>query len=239
MIGSFGRPCCDVAGEPCSVCLQRFRRLWDLRPRIERYLRRRGARAELADDTVSDTYLVAWRRLHDVPTRDDEAAAWLCGVARRALRDRRRATHRRVALRDKFLADYSTVSNSPENAHPGDLRLAAVAAFDTLARSERDVVVLTGMCGLRPEQRVSWGAVSRRFASACHVPAAGFSMSWMNPERECHNTVSAGHTSSRQARWCPRSPVVHFGQRERRVLCDQHPIPKSLPWRRPDRRVCH
>lgn len=48
-----------------------------------------------ARDVVADTFLVAWRRLADVPV---EPRAWLIGVARRVLADHRRGTARRQAL---------------------------------------------------------------------------------------------------------------------------------------------
>ena len=56
-------------------------------------LRRAGA--EAAGDVVADTFLVAWRRLDNVPA---DALPWLYGVARRSLANERRRRSRRDAL---------------------------------------------------------------------------------------------------------------------------------------------
>lgn len=55
----------------------------------------RRAPAALAGDIVADVFLVAWRRLEDVP---DEPLPWLLGVARKTLANERRGGRRRVAL---------------------------------------------------------------------------------------------------------------------------------------------
>ena len=48
---------------------------------VRRYVRRR-AEAQSADDVVADVFVVAWRRLSDIP---DDPLPWLLGVARRVL----------------------------------------------------------------------------------------------------------------------------------------------------------
>ena len=47
----------------------------------------RRALGEPAQDAVSETFLVAWRQLDDVPA---DALPWLFGVARRVLANQRR-----------------------------------------------------------------------------------------------------------------------------------------------------
>jgi RNA polymerase sigma-70 factor, ECF subfamily len=62
-----------------------------------RYLRSLGAAADLAEDVMQDTFLVAMRRLHD--ERDDAAtAAFLRQTAKHLLLRRRRDQGRREAL---------------------------------------------------------------------------------------------------------------------------------------------
>jgi DNA-directed RNA polymerase specialized sigma24 family protein len=56
------------------------------------YARRRTSPAN-ADDVMADVFLIAWRRLADVP-RDERV--WLLGVARRVLANQRRG-HTRPA----------------------------------------------------------------------------------------------------------------------------------------------
>src|SRR5215218_1850862 len=54
---------------------------------------------DLAQDVVSETFLVAWRRLDDVPA---DALPWLYGVARRVLANQRRSADRGSALERKI-----------------------------------------------------------------------------------------------------------------------------------------
>jgi DNA-directed RNA polymerase specialized sigma24 family protein len=48
----------------------------------------RRAPHDVAQDVAAETFLVAWRRLDDVP---DDALPWLYGVARRVLANQRRS----------------------------------------------------------------------------------------------------------------------------------------------------
>ena len=43
---------------------------------VSRFVRRRGSPSDV-DDIVAETFLVAWRRLEDVPTGPGEALPWL------------------------------------------------------------------------------------------------------------------------------------------------------------------
>src|SRR3954452_6184076 len=72
----------------------RFRRLYKEHGReILAYALRRADGAEDAADVVAETFLVAWRRLEDVPP-GAQARLWLYGVARRALAHQRRGGRR-------------------------------------------------------------------------------------------------------------------------------------------------
>jgi RNA polymerase sigma-70 factor (ECF subfamily) len=51
----------------------------------------RRAAEDVAEDVLSEVFLVAWRRLEDVP---EQPLPWLLGVARRVLANRRRAESR-------------------------------------------------------------------------------------------------------------------------------------------------
>ncbi len=54
------------------------------------YARRRTTQ-EAADDAVAEVFLIAWRRVDDVPA---EPLPWLLGVARRVLANQRRGERR-------------------------------------------------------------------------------------------------------------------------------------------------
>ncbi|MBX6767094.1 MAG: RNA polymerase, partial [Actinomadura rubrobrunea] len=66
----------------------------DCRQRLWAYAAARAGR-QIADEVVSETFAVAWRRLRDVP---DPPLPWLLGVARNVLRENHRAERRREAF---------------------------------------------------------------------------------------------------------------------------------------------
>jgi RNA polymerase sigma-70 factor (ECF subfamily) len=65
---------------------------------VRAYAMRRGPAAE-ADDIVAEVFLIAWRRLPEVPT---DARGWLLAVARRVQSNARRGSLRREALRARL-----------------------------------------------------------------------------------------------------------------------------------------
>jgi RNA polymerase sigma factor (sigma-70 family) len=122
------------------------------------YALRRVEVAEDAADIVSETFLVAWRRLSDVPP-GDEARLWLYGVARRVLANHRRAVGRRDRLGARLRADLAAIT--PDHA----VRVAAETdlrrALSDLGELDREVLELTIWEGLEP----------REVASVLDIPA--------------------------------------------------------------------
>lgn len=82
----------------------------DLVDPLRRYLARRTDPAT-ADDVLSETLLVCWRRLDDLP---DEPLPWAYGVARNCL-----ANAQRGARRQERLAARISVVDPPTDAVPG------------------------------------------------------------------------------------------------------------------------
>jgi RNA polymerase sigma-70 factor, ECF subfamily len=105
---------------------------------VYRYALRRTARDD-AHDIVSEVFLIAWRRLEDVPA---EPRGWLLGVARRVASNARRGSDRRVALRERLTAERSP---APEEAD-GPVRLAE--ALLSLSETDREALTLTAWDGL-------------------------------------------------------------------------------------------
>ena len=91
-----------VADRGSAEPAERFRRLFDayFQP-LMAYARRRCDDA-LADDVVSETFLVAWRRIEDVP--GDSPLPWLYGIARRTLANQRRGRERQGRLINRLAA---------------------------------------------------------------------------------------------------------------------------------------
>ncbi|MFG2087388.1 MULTISPECIES: RNA polymerase sigma factor [unclassified Spirillospora] len=74
---------------------RRFTAIYDeCRQRVWAFAVSRAGR-QVADEVVSETFAIAWRRLADVP---DPALPWLLGVARNVLRDGHRADVRRESF---------------------------------------------------------------------------------------------------------------------------------------------
>ena len=73
---------------------------------VRAYVARRSSTAGVVDDVLSETFLVAWRRIDSVPT---DGLPWLLGVARRVLANQRRAEARRGAL-VQLLAEHAAPS---------------------------------------------------------------------------------------------------------------------------------
>jgi RNA polymerase sigma-70 factor (ECF subfamily) len=127
----------------------RFRRLFDDAERdLLSYAVRRVQRPEDAADVVAETFLVAWRRLDDVPP-GAEARLWLYGVARRQLANQRRGRLRRSQLVDRLRAELPgalAASTGDEDERAADVR----AALARLGDEDRELLMLSSWEGLSP-----------------------------------------------------------------------------------------
>ncbi len=89
---------------------RRFRELWDAYgAHVYAYFRRR---TDDPGDCTADAFLVAWRRIDDVP-EGDRALAWLYGVSRRVLANHRRGAGRFHKLKVKLAATPDTPEPDP------------------------------------------------------------------------------------------------------------------------------
>jgi DNA-directed RNA polymerase specialized sigma24 family protein len=80
---------------------------------VRAYALRRASR-DAAQDVVAETFLVAWRRLDDVPR---DALPWLYAVARRVLANQRRSAHRSAALERRLaLAEAAALQPDPSES---------------------------------------------------------------------------------------------------------------------------
>lgn len=113
-----------------------------------------------AADVVSETFVVAWRRIGDVPA-EPAVKPWLFGVARRVLANQRRGFRRRSALVRKVashlaptLAVIPSVDHHPDNQivfdalrrlSPADRELLTLATWEQLTPGE--IAVVLGVSG--------------------------------------------------------------------------------------------
>jgi RNA polymerase sigma factor (sigma-70 family) len=116
----------------------RFTQLFDAHFRsVSAYALRRTPPAE-ADDVVAETFLVAWRRLEELP---ENPKPWLLGVARRVLANQRRAGRRRGALAER-IADEAT------DGHDRRSRPPVLEALSRLSEPDREALLLVAWDGL-------------------------------------------------------------------------------------------
>jgi RNA polymerase sigma factor (sigma-70 family) len=132
-----------------------FRRLYQAHYRsISAYARRRLDPQD-ADDIVAETFLVAWRRVQDIP--DGEfALPWLYGVARRVISQGRRSGQRRGRLLARLamvgrhdetrmpetdsLGDRQLVHQALASMRPNDRELLRLAEWEELSAPQLALV---------------------------------------------------------------------------------------------------
>jgi RNA polymerase sigma-70 factor (ECF subfamily) len=125
----------------------RFERLYDDHVRAVLLYCRRRADPNVADDVTSETFLVAWRRLADVP---DDPLPWLFTVAHKLLANHYRGEGRRRALHDRLTVEATRwVSSEPPESPTAEAIREAVAA---LPAPQREALMLVHWDGLTPAQ---------------------------------------------------------------------------------------
>jgi RNA polymerase sigma-70 factor, ECF subfamily len=109
---------------------------------VAAYARRRvPARA---DDVVAETFLVAWRRLDDVPA---DALPWLYGVARRVVSDFRRGSRRQDAVANRLAS-----LGEPRHSGHGESDEELLAALARLSDQDRELLLLVYWEDLEPSR---------------------------------------------------------------------------------------
>lgn len=110
-----------------------------LAPALLGYFARRVPEPADAADLVGETFLVLWRRTHDVPDDPDAARMWAFGVARRVLSTYHRTGARRSALTARLRAELEVTARATH----ADPQVAALRdALDRLDPLDRELVRL-------------------------------------------------------------------------------------------------
>jgi RNA polymerase sigma-70 factor (ECF subfamily) len=128
------------------------RRRFDLlyrehREQVLAFLLRRTAQPADATDVLHDVFVVAWRRIDEVPD-GDAARMWLFGVAHRTLANHRRSGHRRTRLVSALTdAVTAVLRTAPQQEHP-----TLHEALGTLSADDRVVLTLSAWEGLNPTE---------------------------------------------------------------------------------------
>jgi Sigma-70 region 2 len=131
------------------------------------YARRRSD-LDTAQEVVSETFTIAWRRFSDIP---DSSLPWLLGVARKVLANMRRTSSRQRAVALRLLEQPASAGGDP--TREVDAKLSARAAIepssDRGARSDRAVGLGGPLTGRR---RPGTGLLPRGLRVACPSGAA-------------------------------------------------------------------
>ena len=128
----------------------RFRKLYaEHRGEILAYALRRVTDPEDAADVLAETFLVAWRRLDDLPPQG-QARFWLIGVARRALANQRRGEDRRSKLVERLCSELAVnLGQGRVDAPDGGEVIAALATLDP---ADQELLRLNAWEGLEPSE---------------------------------------------------------------------------------------
>ena len=100
-----------------------------------------------AEDVAADVFLVAWRRLDDMPERLDDARPWLFGVARATMLNHRRGERRRDALAVR-IADATALDRAVASDELFACRVDLASAWSRLSAIEQEVISLAVWEGL-------------------------------------------------------------------------------------------
>ncbi|GII80221.1 DNA-directed RNA polymerase sigma-70 factor [Sphaerisporangium rufum] len=117
-------------------------------PAVLRFAERR-VQPSHAEDIVSEVFMVAWRRLDDVPAGPDDARAWLFGIARLTLLASIRGERKRQALAVRISED--PTAGGPDGALEPDLvarRVDLARAWSRLPAVHQEALALTVWDGL-------------------------------------------------------------------------------------------
>lgn len=134
-----------------DAATQRFEAIFNVcHPRVLAYARRRTDDGALAEEVVSETFLIAWRRFADLPT---EPLPWLLGTARKVLANQRRGADRRApdgpTIPIEQVGDADSVQPIPDRLAE---RQAFATAFAALRPADREVLALVAWDGLEPRE---------------------------------------------------------------------------------------
>ena len=136
-----------------------------------------------ADDVTSDVFVIAWRRLDDVP---DDALPWLLACARRIVANRVRGTRRQVALRHRLGLERAVPSAVPL---PDSSLAEGLAA---LSPADREALMLVVWDGLDHVQAaVVVGCSPRAFSMRVHRARRRLAAAMARHDQTCLDPMEA------------------------------------------------
>jgi len=133
-----------------QAAIERFQALYaQHHARVYAYAVSRVGR-QLADEVVSEVFLVAWRRLADVPA---PALPWLLTVARNTASSQFRGSARQRSICAEMRAWMTEAELSePDVADAVSERLSVLTALAALPEADRELLTLVAWHGLKPNE---------------------------------------------------------------------------------------
>jgi len=124
----------------------RFSALYDAQlSRVWAYAVSRVGRQQ-AEDVVSQTFAVAWRKVDQIP---EEPLPWLIGVCRNVIHESRRDARRQEEIELELRSWATTAERADEDVAETVVRRSTVLlALAELSESDREVIVLVAWHGL-------------------------------------------------------------------------------------------
>jgi RNA polymerase sigma factor (sigma-70 family) len=120
---------------------------------------RRHVERDAVEDIVADTFLIAWRRLAQVP---EEPLPWLLVVARNTVANHRRRLVRRERVQTELEALERVLPPAAAVEETVVTRARMLAALADLTALEREAVLLTAWDGLTDTQAAQVSGCSPR-----------------------------------------------------------------------------
>ncbi len=152
--------------------------------RLARYVGRRTS-ADVVQDVVAETFLIAWRRLDDLP---EDQLPWLIVTARNVMANRRRSAARDRALTEKVTASPGWRFEPRAAAEMDEIDQRLIHAIQELPDAEREAFMLIAWDGLNPT----------RAATAAGCSPATFRMRLHRARRRLRRQVGEVHPLSRR-----------------------------------------
>lgn len=114
---------------------------------VTAWAQRRDTDAERAQDLVAETFMVAWRRLEDIPAGDERP--WLLGVAGKIRANQLRGEHRRSRLVARLVTQ---LPDPPVLTVAHDIDPELTAALRELPPRDRELILLVAWDELTPAE---------------------------------------------------------------------------------------
>lgn len=141
----------------------RFNALWDAHSRRVLAYALRRTDAETAQEVMAETFLVAWRRLAEIP---GDPLPWLLVVARNTMSNLHRSRYRQDLLQDELERLQQLAAPEPGVDREVIGRAEVLAALAALTPKEREALLLVAWDGLSPRDAARVAGCS---LSAFHV----------------------------------------------------------------------